>query len=162
MLGTIMLGMATMVAAPAFSRDSLGVFSEWGAFRDAAVPRCYAIAKAEPSRLQRDFDPYASIGTWPRRKIRNQIHLRLSRKTAANSAITLKVGGKSFALTGSGGNAWAKNRAMDAAIVAAMRSAGSMTVSARGTDGRGFSNTYQLAGAATAMDAATVGCARIR
>ena len=161
-LGAIMLGMLAIAATPAFPRDSLGVFSEWGAFRDAAVPRCYAIAKAEPSRLQRDFDPYASVGTWPRRKVRNQLHLRLSRKTAPNSAITLKIGSRSFTLTGSGGNAWAKDRAMDAAIVAAMRSATSMTVSARGADGRGFSNTYPLAGAATAMDAATVGCARIR
>ncbi len=51
---------------------------------------------------------------------------------------------------------------MDAAIVAAMRSAGGMTVTARARDGRGFSDSYSLAGAATAMDAATVGCAKLR
>jgi hypothetical protein len=37
-----------------------------------------------------------------------------------------------------------------------------MTVSARGADGRGFSNTWPLAGAATAMDAAMIGCAQRR
>jgi hypothetical protein len=37
-----------------------------------------------------------------------------------------------------------------------------MTVSARGANGKGFSNTWPLAGAATAMDAAAIGCARIR
>jgi len=51
---------------------------------------------------------------------------------------------------------------MDAAIVAAMRSAGEMTVSARDATGRGFTNTWSLDGAATAMDAAAVGCARLR
>ena len=51
---------------------------------------------------------------------------------------------------------------MDAAIVAAMRSAGAMSVSARDAAGRRFTDRYSLAGAATAMDAATVGCARIR
>jgi hypothetical protein len=43
-----------------------------------------------------------------------------------------------------------------------MRSAPSMTVSARDALGRGFANTYQLAGAATAMDAASIGCAQLR
>nr|WP_137678104.1 invasion associated locus B family protein [Parerythrobacter lutipelagi] len=154
----------TLLCVPAVApaRDSLGVFSDWGAFRDSAVPRCYAIAKPSASRAARTFDPFASVGTWPRRKVRNQLHIRLSRKTAVGSAITLRIGSRDFALTGSGGNAWARDRSMDAAIVAAMRSASRMTVSARDENGRSFSNRYNLAGAATAMDAATVGCARIR
>ena len=143
------------------ARDSLGIFGEWGAFRDPSIPRCFAIAKAAPSTQPRDFDPYASIGTWPKSKIRGQIHLRLSRSTAKNAPITLVMGGKSFTLTGSGGNAWAKDARMDAAIVAAMRSAGTMFVRSRDSKGRNFSNTYKLDGVATAMDAATVGCARL-
>ena len=70
--------------------------------------------------------------------------------------------GQRFTLTGGGGDAWARDKAMDAAIVAAMRSAESMTVSARDARGRAFWDTYRLAGAATAMDAASVGCARLR
>lgn len=154
--------LAALVTAPATARDSLGMFSDWGAFRDTSVPRCYAIAKAKPSTLQRDYDPYASIGTWPKRNVRGQFHLRLSRKLSANAAITLRISGTSFALTGGGGDAWAADKTMDAAIVAAMRSAGSMTVGSTDSRGRRFSNTYDLSGAATAMDAATVGCARIR
>ena len=34
------------LAVPLSAKDSLGVFSDWGAFRDPAVPRCYAIAMA--------------------------------------------------------------------------------------------------------------------
>jgi hypothetical protein len=74
----------------------------------------------------------------------------------------LTIGDRKFALTGAGGNAWAKDRTMDAAIVAAMRSASRMTVRAKDSRGRNFSNTYDLDGSATAMDAATVGCARIK
>jgi len=151
-----------LCATPALARDSLGVFGAWGAFRDPAVPRCYAIAMAAPSTLQRDYQPYASIGTWPRQQLRGQVHLRLSRKLQPGAPILLALGGNKFALTGGGGDAWAADRRMDAAIVAAMRSASEMTVSAKGADGRGFSNTWQLDGAATAMDAATVGCARVR
>ena len=43
-----------------------------------------------------------------------------------------------------------------------MRSASEMTVSARGVQGGGFSNTWDLKGAATAIDAAMVGCAGAR
>ncbi|MEX0341825.1 MAG: invasion associated locus B family protein, partial [Erythrobacter sp.] len=113
-----------------------------------------------PSRLSRDFKPFATIGTWPRRNLRGQVHFRLSRKLAPSSAITLSVGGKRFRLTGGGGDAWAADRTMDAAIVAAMRSASRMTIRATDARGRRFSNTYSLAGAATAMDAATLACAR--
>lgn len=151
-----------LTAAPAMARDSLGLFDSWAAFRDPAVPRCYAIAMAEPSKLKRDYQPYAAIGTWPKRAVRNQVHFRLSRRRAAEGRIVLTIGGRRFELVGGGGDAWAADRRMDAAIVAAMRSARSMTVSARGANGQGFSNTWQLAGAATAMDAAAIGCARLK
>ncbi len=147
---------------PASARDALGVFAGWAAFRDPAVPRCYAIAMAEPSTLARAFQPYVAIGTWPRRGERGQVHFRLSRRLAPGQPITLALGGHRFALIGSGADAWAANPTMDAALNAAMRSAQTMTVSAHDDAGRPFANRYTLAGAATAMDAATVGCAQLR
>ena len=155
----ILLGLA-LVAAPLGAKDSLGVFGEWAAFRDPSAPRCYAIAMPRPSRAARDYQAFATIGTWPKRSVRGQVQFRLSRKIAQNAAISLSLGGTRFALTGGGGDAWAQDKAMDAAIVAGMRSARSMTVSSRDARGRRFSDTYTLEGAATAMDAATVGCAR--
>ena len=71
---------ATLLATPVQARDSLGIFSDWAAFRDPATPRCYAIAMAQPSSLQREFQPYADIGTWPRQQARGQVHIRLSRR----------------------------------------------------------------------------------
>jgi len=150
-----------LIAAPLAAKDSLGVFSDWGAFRDPSVPRCYAIAMAAPSERARDYQPYAAIGTWPRRAIRNQLHVRLSHKVAQGDAIRLVVGAVRFELAGGGGDAWAKDKTMDAAITSAMRSAGTMTVSSRDGTGSLFTDEYELAGAATAMDAATVGCARL-
>ena len=41
-------------------------------------------------------------------------------------------------------------------------SAGTMSVSATDSAGRRFTDRYSLDGAATAMDAATIGCARLR
>jgi hypothetical protein len=158
----IVAATASLGATPAFARDSLGMFSGWGAFRDPAVPRCYAIAMAEPSAKARDYQPYAAIGTWPRRSVRGQVHFRLSRKLAPNARITLSIGRDRFQLTGGGGDAWAVDRRMDAAIVAAMRSASRMTVSARDAAGLNFANSWALPGAATAMDAAAIGCVQSR
>jgi len=153
-----------LCAAPAAARDSLGVFGQWGAFRDPAVPRCYAIAMAEEPRRseKREQQPYASVGTWPKRGVRGEVHVRLSRAVAQGAAISLRLGGRYFALTGSGTDAWSKDRTMDAAIVAAMRSAQSMAVYSRDRTGRRITDRYVLQGAATALDAATVGCARVR
>lgn len=153
---------ALLLATPAAARDSLGVYGSWGVFRDPLVPRCYAIAMAQPSMLQRDYQPFATIGTWPKRAIRGQVHFRLSRKLAPDAPITLSLGRERFQLAGGGGDAWAADRRMDAAIVAAMRSAPQMTISARDSTGRRFGNTYLLAGAASAMDAALIACARVR
>jgi hypothetical protein len=158
----LLLLSALLCAAPATARESLGLYGSWGAFRDPLVPRCYAIAMAEPSAMQRDYQPYAAIGTWPRRGARSQVHLRLSRKLAANASVTLRIGERRIVLTAGGGDAWPRDNADNAAIVAAMRSAPSMTVSARDAKGRPFANTWPLAGAASAMDAALIGCARLR
>ncbi|MGN3973989.1 invasion associated locus B family protein [Tsuneonella sp. SYSU-LHT278] len=151
-----------LLAVPASARDDLGVFEDWGAFRDPGAGRCYAIAVPQPNRAAREYEPFASVGTWPRRGVRGQVHIRLSRRLAAAPAISLTLGGKRFPLTGGGGDAWAADKAMDAAIIAAMRSAGSMAVSATDVRGRRFTDRYSLRGAATALDAASIGCARAR
>ena len=142
------------LALPAAAKDSLGVYSSWAAFRDAKSPRCYAIAKP-----QSGGESFASVATWPKRKVRNQVHFRLARSIGSKGA-NLSIDGRQFALASRGRNAWAQDSRMDAAIVAAMRSASTMRISARDTDGRAFSQRYSLAGVATAIDAAVVGCAR--
>jgi hypothetical protein len=146
-----------LVAQPLAARDSLGVFDSWAAFRDAAPKRCYAIAK--PQNAAAAPDAAASIATWPDRKVRGQVHIVLSRAIAEGTPVRLRVGGKNFTLIAKGRNAWGANARMDAGIVAALRSASAMSVSARSLKGGAFTDRYALAGAATALDAASVGCA---
>lgn len=141
-----------LVAAPLAARESLGVYDSWAAFKDASPQRCYAIAKAQG---RPPAPAYATISNWPEKKVRGVLHIVLSRETADKSAVRLTVGGKRFTLVAKGRNAWASDARQDAAIIAAMRSASGMSVS-----GVGFTDRYTLAGAATAIDAATVGCAR--
>ena len=146
-------------AAPA--RDSLGVFATWGAFRDPAVPRCYAIATAEKiAGRKQELQPYFTVGHWPARGIRGVVHVRLARRLAAGSKVIVSFPEANFALQTGQADAWPIDQTVNAGIVAQMRSARSMVVIARGADGRSFRDRYILNGAASAMDAAALACAR--
>ena len=142
------------------ARESLGVFGGWGAFSDPAAGRCYAIAQAEPDARVRERQPYMTVGTWPRTGIRGELYWQLSRHPKATAPATAQVGGRSFALQVAGAGAWARDVGMEAAIRSAMRSSQTLTVFYRDSKGRRFFDRYRLAGAATALDAATLACAR--
>lgn len=144
------------IGPQAEGRASLGVFAGWGAFRDGAPARCFAIARPASAR----GDGFASIATWPREGARNQLHVRLSRPRAANARVTLSIGERRFELRAGAADAWAPDAATDAAIVAAMRDARSMSVETVAVAGVPFADSYALKGAASAIDAAAVGCAR--
>jgi hypothetical protein len=150
------------LAAPAAAREALGIFGSWGAFRDVRPLRCFAIA--EPPSVFQDakFRPFASVATWPGRNARGQLHIRLRKAKLLGAPITLSVGDRRFPLVGGAADAWAPDARADAAIVAAIRSGTSMSISTRAENGRAFADAYGLRGAATAIDAAALGCARIR
>jgi invasion associated locus B (IalB) protein len=150
--------MIALALALLLARDSLGIYDGWGAFRDASPPRCYAIAK--PVERYRQAQPFASIATWPGERIRNQLHVRLSRARAANARVTLSIGERRFELKAGDADAWAPDVRTDAAIVAAIRSGRSMSVETVARSGTPFADTYALKGAASAIDAAVVGCLR--
>lgn len=150
-----------LFAAPAQARDSLGVFEGWGAFRDAQPLRCYAIA--EPARSSGGkWRPFASIAYWPSEGVRGQIHIRLSREVRNGARIVLNIDDRRISLVGSGADAWAANPRADASIIAAVRSGRSLSIATVAATGGGFADTYRLKGAATAIDAAALGCARGR
>lgn len=152
---------AAFLASPLGAKDSLGVFSQWGAFRDADVPRCYAISAAQPDRNGKASAGYVSVGNWPRQSIRGQIHFRLSQETPSKQ-VRVRIGRQTFSLDVSGRNAWAKDRKTDAAIIAALRSSDTMSLGMRDKRGKRVSDSYALEGAATAIDAATVACSRMK
>ena len=141
------------------ARTALGSFDGWAAFRDERPPRCFAIA--EPVRGGGGkWRPFANVATWPQARIRGQFHIRLGRQLRVGAPVTLIVGERRFSLVSGGADAWAPDARVDAAIVATIRSARSMSVASVAATGGGFAETYVLKGAATAIDAAALGCAR--
>lgn len=152
-----------LIATPASARTSLGTFEGWGAFRDENPTRCFAIA--QPNRGGGGggggkWRPFASVSSWPASGVRGQVQVRLSRALLASAPVVLSIGGQRFPMVAGGADTWAPDPRVDAALVAAMRSASGFTVQARAATGGSFSESYALKGAATAIDAAALGCAR--
>lgn len=154
-----LLCLPLLVSAAPPGRVALGIFSGWGAFRDAEPPRCYAIAAPE-RRGDGHWQSFASVAIWPRQHVNGQVHFRLREPRARNSPIRLIFGDRSFPLVAASLDAWAPDPRTDAAIIAAMRSGTSMRVAWVSKEGRDRSDGYLLKGVATAIDAAAIGCAR--
>ena len=147
-----------LLATPALARESLGVFDSWGAFTDPSPRHCYAIAQPAQSGGASRWRPFASVASWPGQGVRGQLHIRLSRERNPQSRVTLSVGERRFELVAGNADAWAPDTRTDSAIVAAIRSSRSMSVETLAKTGAPFADVYALRGAATAIDAAALGC----
>lgn len=155
--------LGALLATPASARDALGIFDSWGVFRDDRPARCFAIA--EPIRQvarNAPWRPFAAVSHWPARGVRGQFHVRLRQAKGPNVPVYLTIGDQRFQLVAGGADAWAPDVRHDASIIAAMRSGTGMRVETRGADGVKIVEEYRLRGAATAIDAAALACARAR
>ena len=159
MRGALVFPLLLLAAAPVQARERIGQYGGWGAFRDAQPARCFAIAqplwrkKHDPSFA--DFT--ATPGGGPRR-----FHVRLSRAPRPGRPVTLAIGDRHFTLLVHGSDAWGHDAREDGRIIAAARNGDQMVVTATRADGHRFRDFYALAGAASAIDAATVACLQRR
>lgn len=150
----------TLVAAPVAARDPIGTFGRWGAFRDPSPRHCFAISEPVQTVVGGSQRGFVSVARWPNVGDRSQLHVRLTRPRHPRAAVTLSIGERRFQLAAGPSDAWAPDSGTDRAIVAAMRSGRSLSVESLTERGRPFVDAYALHGAATAIDAAVLACAR--
>lgn len=158
----ILIALILVAGTTAHARDPLGMFGAWGAFRDRAPARCYAIAEPETHDRKGDHRPFASIARWPGRGGGPELHIRLRKIRKPQTPVELAIGAETVRLVAGPADAWSPDSRADARVVRLMRSGEWMRVTARAADGKRFSDVYSLKGAATAIDAALVACARRR
>lgn len=157
----VFLFLLLTVAAPvAAQRQALGIYSQWGAFQENDPARCFAMAEPVRSLKARDWKPFAAISVAPGRRGPGQLYIRLSRTKREGSAVLLKIDGRPFQLLAGGADAWSPDPRADAEIVSAIRSGVDMVVETRSDRGVLVRDQYQLRGAATAIDAAAIACAK--
>ncbi|HEY0149968.1 MAG TPA: hypothetical protein VGB70_13320 [Allosphingosinicella sp.] len=157
----LLLLFALAAATPgAAQRQSLVVSGTWGSFADGQ--RCYAISEPLRARAGSAGRAAFSVGWFRQRGVKGQVHVRFAEAKRPGSAVLLRIDGRTFQLVGGGANAWAPDARADAEIVAAMRSGVEMIVETRTSRGGAMRDGYRLRGAATALDAAAIACARKR
>ena len=148
-LAAMLVPSGVSVAAP----EALGAWEGWASFREG--DRCWAVTRPIAiSRGQRAM-PALLVARFPRGGA--EVRARLSRESGLDR-VRLSIGPRSIGLVASGATAHALHAGADASIVAAMRGADTLVIEGRDGRGRRFRDVYRLAGAASAIDAAMLGC----
>lgn len=154
LIACLCLAFAT-VAAAAPSR-LIVARGAWAAFDRGET--CEALAKPLAAAGKRGALPYVAIAFDRAGPRQGQLFAQLRRPSRPGSSVLLTIGDQPFLLATKGASAWSKDPAQEAAILAAMRSAGGMRLQARDAAGRRMADRFPLAGAPTAIDAAAAAC----
>lgn len=144
----LLIAPALLAAAP----EPIGQYGGWGAFRASAPRRCWAIARPERAR-KRDMGSL-SITAWPDRRLFRQVQVRF--REPAREAVAI-ISGQRFPLRADG---WPATPKVGRRLVAAMRNGGMLRITWRSERGRRITDSYVLAGAPSAIDAADLACQR--
>lgn len=148
-----LLFLLLLIAAPAGAATGSG----WAAidFGD----RCEARARAAVSTGQAKPQGYAGFAFDAHGPARGTFYARLSRAARTGSTAMATIAGQPFLLVARGTWAWSGGGAEDAALIAAVRTGGTMRIESRDSAGHRFFDYYPLVGAPTAIDAAAADCA---
>jgi hypothetical protein len=153
-----LLFLSALASSAAAQQQSLGIFGTWGAFQKSG--RCYAITEPYRGPKAAGWRAHMTVTFDPARGARGQVYFRLGRVKRGGSAVLLRIDDKTFQLAAGGADAWGADSRADAEIVAAMRIGLEMSVETRTEQGGLLHESYRLRGAATAIDAAAIACAR--
>jgi hypothetical protein len=136
-------------AAPAAPRV-VTASGRWAALRGTTACEAASLALLPATRTR--AQGRASLAFEPGKR-HGEFAAALSRPARAGAAVILTIDDTPFLLVARGATAWSRGPAQEAAIIAALRSAGGMRIEGRSTAGR-FVDRYALDGAPTAIDAA--------
>lgn len=149
-------------AQTAESPTSLGASGDWEAFTYEADGSkvCYVYSqpkKSDPAAAKRG-PIYFMITHWPGKKVKAQPSTFIGYTFKEGSEVKLSVDAKSFNLYPVENMAWTDKVETEKAILAALKSGKSMTVSGTSVKGTTTKDTYSLSGISAAMDAIDGAC----
>ncbi|WP_205479710.1 hypothetical protein [Sphingomonas arenae] len=146
-----------LIAAPA-GAQVLAAGGSWAALQRPGGT-CEAVARSELLAPKGEEQARVAIAFDRSGRRHGQLHARLSRPARGGAHAMLTIGTDQFLLVTRGSDAWSRGPAQEQAIIASLRRAPRMRLQWQGAGGRRYTDYYLLAGAATAIDAAAIGCA---
>lgn len=149
-----------MLLALILLAQPIAVSGDWAAFDRG--PSCEAVSRSLLVPRKGEPQPHIAIAFDRGGSRRGELSASFRRPTRPGSSVILTIGDQPFLLSALGAGAWSRGPVQEAAIIAAIRSAGGMRVEARDGAGRRMVDRYVLNGAPTAIDAAAAACLRKR
>jgi hypothetical protein len=144
------------------SRDALGRFKDWDAYKTTVGGQtaCFAVTKPKdmlPKGVNRD-PVFFLITSWPGRSISNEPSIQAGYNYRDGSNATVTVGGQSFDFFTKDDGAWLASTDDEKKLLAVLRKGSAMTV--KGTSARGTITTdrYSLSGISAALDKVAEAC----
>jgi hypothetical protein len=149
-------------AGLAQSRDALGRFKDWDAYKTTinGQPACFAVSKPKdmlPKGVNRD-PVFFLVTHWPARGVSGEPSIQTGYTYRPGSNASVTVGGQSFDFFTKDDGAWLASGDDEKKLIAALRKGSTMTV--KGTSSRGTITTdrYSLAGISLALDKVAEAC----
>lgn len=152
-------------AAPVAAQDQklLGRYGEWEAFvqGSGAGRVCYMVSKPQEAALRsRRDDIFFLVNHWPARKEFDVVQVDIGYTFKERSEVEVTIGGTTWKLFTSDGNAWTYKPQDDAALVAALRKGSRLTVKGVSSRGNPTIDRYSLKGTSSAHAAINKACRR--
>jgi Invasion associated locus B (IalB) protein len=142
---TLLLLLTALFASPVSARESLGVFGDWGLFRDGrGGASCYIVSAPSASGNGKGRESsQLVVSRWPRQNVSAQVMAGAG--TSIQSA-ALSTGGRNFKLAVRGDSGWMPDAQGDAQAVAALAASSRASVDGRTARGNRYSDNYSLTG----------------
>ena len=166
-IGRVVLAGVALLAASSLARAddpvSMGTFEDWESFtyQDQGKPVCYVYStpkKTESAKKVKRDPVYFLVTNYTGRKVKGQVSTIIGYPFKESSLVTVKIDAASFELYTNGDAAWASAVDVDAAIVKAMKTGKSISVTGTSWKGTETTDTYSLAGIAKALDKIDTAC----
>lgn len=152
-------------AATAEAPTLLGVSKDWTAYQanTGNGKVCYALSSPKSSEPKVVRDPaYIIISTWPGRNVKDELQVVPGYTYKEGETVLAQVGARKTEFfvknDGKAGSAWVKDLTDEATLVRAMRGGSKLVISGASSKGTRTTDTYSLAGIATALDRAHTAC----
>jgi len=153
---------APVVARAADKQTFLGQHGDWYTYRlsEDGARTCYMVSKPVRSRgkFTKRGDVVAFVTHRPKEGERDVVNFQAGYTYRSGSAVSVKIGDKTFSLFTSKDTAWARNSGDDKAMVHAMVSGNAMDVKGTPVRGGDITDTYSLRGFTAAYKAITKAC----
>ncbi len=166
-IGQIILASVALLTISGMARAddpvSMGTFDDWESFtyQDQGKPVCYVYStpkKTESLKKVKRDPVYFLVTNYTGRKVKGQVSTIIGYPFKESSLVAVKIDNASFELYTNGDAAWASSVDVDAAIVKAMKTGKSISVTGTSWKGTQTTDTYSLAGIGKALDKIDTAC----